>query len=803
MTVGAAANDDTNTQGWWAKGRVEGYQGMWPLHVAALKSRDLTHPDNPIGWSTVDADTGKFDLFIPTSHGDSIYLMAQLDRERAGPRLNGNQLFFLNKTPYKKSQFDGQRLLFEMGDMELAHLIREGNPYRAPIIALGLALLLYGIGFLWVRRLQKSAPSVQPSIPNGGWPLWVIAVATTIPLLPRLGAESLELLEYTYLHEGLRPESIWSLLTDPISAELSHPPLWPLVLRALSQISQTEWWLRLPAVMSHLGVVFIVYRLGAHGENRYRGLLAATMIGVAPIPFYYGQDASPYAWITLLSAACTLCALREHWKRFAALVIVGFFTHYTVAFLAISIAVAVLWQSRADKDTGRLRRALQSYGLICILPLIWSVHFIQTFFASGMSTRLMSVDYLPDPGFLSYVSHFIAVVLGLPPEAALGAIVALGLVVWGAHKLKQSQPLLGRLVSVQLVLLFGYILFVYAMYMRFADGKVFYAYRWTSTFLPVISVASAAAVAALWKKNQWIGAAAGVLMIGAALVQDGRLLVQPQRPAQQEAAQLILSKSQPGDAFCALPAVYYAQLINFHIADGKPDNWMAWPQTKGNLYGPLHQRNTTIESLSQNLAFRRIWVAVYHEQMFGTRKFDAATSNHQLTWLKDNLDHDPTTDSFEFDHLDLHLFHVPHEPKDPVMRGWKRDELVLDFSKRLHVFRYFPKLLHTQATGGILSQKTVAIRIPPPPFQDPNLAVEVTVRSRKAIQSTDLKIPGISLSFQPSEQGGVWHGLLPSSAERIDLSIQRSDHLAAVHSNTILRFKAAKPTEQPQDLERN
>ena len=798
----ATANETADTQGWWVKGKIQGYQGLWPLHVAALQNRDFTHPDNPIGWTQVDEETGKFDLFIPGKDVDSIYLLAQLDRDRTGPRLSGNQLFFLQKTPFNKSQFENKRLLFELGDMELAHLIREGNPWHAPMVALGLALLLYGIGFLWVRRLQPTTRTEHTAIPTAGWPLWLIAIGTTVPLLPQLGLESLELLEFTYLHEGLRPKSVIALMTDPISAELSHPPLWPLVLRSLSAISQAEWWLRFPSVLCHLSVVFVVYRLGAHGGNRKRGLLAAALIGIAPIPFYYGQDASPYAWLTLLSASCTLCALREHWKRFAALVILGFFTHYTMAVLAIGIALALLWQWRRDRDDGRMRRAILSYGWICILPLIWSVHFIQTFFASGMSTRLMSADYLPDPGFVSYIGHFLAVVLGLPPEAAIASVAMLLLVIWGATKLKHQTPLLGRLVAIQLALLFGYVLFVYAMYMRFADGRVFFAYRWTSIFLPVVALGSATGLIALWNIRKWIGASAATLVVGAALAQDVRLVTQPQRPAQEEAAQFIRQQSQPGDAFCALPAVYYAQLINFHIEEGQPKDWMAWPHTTGHLYGPFHQRNTTIESLSQNLALNRIWVAVYHEQMFGTRKFDSATSDHQLAWLKANLDFDPTTDKFSFDHLDLYRFHVPHEPQDPELHAWKSGELVLDFSKRLQLFRYFPDLRHTQATGSILSLKTVAVRIPPPPSKNSMLTLEITVRARKPIQATDMLIPGVSLTFSAMDDGGVWRGQLPSSTDRIDFSIRRSEHLAAVHSNTIVRLRPQGPTEQVQPMER-
>ena len=121
-----------------------------------------------------------------------------------------------------------ERLLFDLGDMEMAFVTRDAGWARAIWLALGLAAFLYGIGFLWVRRLPKEPMRQRQVIPPGGRAMVGVAMLTTIPLLWRLGAEPPELLEFTYLHEGLRPESLLGLLTDPISSQLSHPPLWPL-----------------------------------------------------------------------------------------------------------------------------------------------------------------------------------------------------------------------------------------------------------------------------------------------------------------------------------------------------------------------------------------------------------------------------------------------------------------------------------------------------------------------------------------------------------------------------------------------
>ena len=82
------------------------------------------------------------------------------------------------------------------------------------------------------------------------------------------------------------------------------------------------------------------------------------------------------------------------------------------------------------------------------------------------------------------------------------------------------------------------------------------------------------------------------------------------------------------------------------------------------------------------------------------------------------------------------------------------------------------------------------------------LTLEITVRARKPIQATDMTMPGVSLTFNAMDDGGIWRGQLPSSTDRIDFSIRRSEHLAAVHSNTIVRVKPWVPTEQVQPMER-
>ena len=768
------------------KGRVEGYGGLFPLHVAALHSPDLAAEGNPLAWGTVDPATGKFDIPIPAST-QRVYLFAHLDQDRIGPSLNGGFLFFLNKLPLHPDDLVGKRHIFQLGDMDLAISMRDSKKKSSWWIALGVFLGLFGLGAVWYRRLPATPARVEEPLP--GWTAidYGIALITTLPLVWALGEEPLELLEFTYLHEGLRPTSIWALLSDPISAELSHPPLWPLLLRAMSMISRSEWWLRSPALLAHAAAVLFMIRLVAHDADRWVARFAGGLLGVLPVAAYYARDATPYSMLTLVSVLALLFARREQWRAFAAVFVVGFFSHYTVAILGVFTGVGLFWHYRATGSASRFRRSLVGFGLIIVLPVAWSAHFIQTFLASGMSTRLMSVDYLPDPGLLSYVSHFGAIVLGLPPELGLFVVPpVLLLLALGAVRVIVAAPVTGRLVLLQVVMVVGYVLFVHAMYMRFAGGRVFYAYRWTSVFLPGVAIVLAWAVHAVWDWRRPAGAILAVAMLLSAAVTDLRMLTEPQRPAQWDVAEKLRALAEPGDAFCALPAVYYGQLFNYALANRNPEDLLAWPGWRNQLYGPIHPTNTSLETVSRNLAFGHIWVVAYQEEMFGTRKFDSRTTAHHLAWMAANL---IQAGHWTFPHVTLSRFKVP--PRPELLWDESGRKAQLNFAHEIDLFRYFPAHLHTQETGRVLSEQTVRVRIPLPKEGDTLTTVVDMTLGRPAVADDLTLTPGEATFLGPTDSGGRWSlkTPIPQDSPRpalLELTLQRSGAATVEHRNTVL-----------------
>ncbi len=794
------------------KGRLEGYRGLFPFHVFALRTPDFTDPAAVLGTATADADSGRFDVPLPPGT-QAFYAFGQLDLGRQGPTLIGQLVFPIRKLPVTAAEVAGVRHVIDLGDMELAHVMREAGLLPALGVAVGLGGGLYLVGWVLARRLPR------PTAPGGGWRLfhpapgaaptpsgapepfgraaWALALGSTALLLPGFGAEPLALLEFTYVQEAFRPPSVAALLFDPISAELSHPPLWALILRTLGFVSRHEAWLRLPALLMHVPTVLLLVRVGRSVGGERVGLLAGALGGLLPVAFWYARDATPYAALALVSVLALDAARTERWRRFAITLIAGFFIHYTVAVLGLVLGFALFWEWRVTGDGARFRRALVAFAWVIPLPLAWSVHFIRTFLASGMSTRLMAVDYNPDPGFFAYVKHFATIVAGLPIELMALTPIVLGMVVvggWlGLTRREVGAASVTRAAVLQALMVVGYVLFIHQMYMAFAGGRVYYAYRWTTVFVPGVVLAAAFALDALWRKRAWLGRGAAAIWLGGILVQDIRILSTPQRPAQDDAFAVLRSDARTGDAYCALPAVYFAQTMHYALFERAPADLLAMPSwsalpSGAQVYGPIHPVNTTVESVVQNLAFERVWVADYREEAFGTQEFDPATSEHHLSWLRRLLVADG---EWHFPYLSLYRFVVPRRPE----ALWKDGRAALDFSKTFHHFRYFPQHLHTQQTGYVMSRPDVTVRLPlPAGGSERDLALILEVSAGRVLQPEELTVDGVSLSFAPTHAGGAWRGTVRVRGGQVDLQLRRGPSLTRDHRNTVLRAELLAPT---------
>ncbi|MBT9557031.1 MAG: hypothetical protein IV100_13425 [Myxococcales bacterium] len=325
-----------------------------------------------------------------------------------------------------------------------------------------------------------------------------------------------------------------------------------------------------------------------------------------------------------------------------------------------------------------------------------------------------------------------------------------------------------------------------------------------------MALALAAGLDAITRGRRWPRIALGGAWLVGALVQTATIVHGAQRPAQWDAVGRIQAERAPGDAYCALPAVYFAQMTNYVLWNRHPvdllgmPRWEAHSEVPEGLYGPIHPVNTTLETVVQNLAFERVWVLAYAEEAFGTPEFDVATTDHHLAWMTEHLIPDG---EWRYPFLQLYRFRVPTAPerlwqKDPK-GGWTAS---LDFSKTLHNFRYFPKFLHSQETGLSMRRPEVVVRVPAPPGAPAieRLTVEVEMAFGQPAIADDLALAGATpdawtaTGFRTTQDGGVWSGTLPvGAADRLDLSLKRSERATAAHRNSIIRMQTRGTSAAP------
>ncbi len=528
-------------------------------------------------------------------------------------------------------------------DSKLADAIWSGAPAPGgPPNWLGwalIALLLVAATFLLRSDGPKShenqptaPPPLDTEAPNrkalarGLGPLTersLIALLAAGLLLPALGSEPLDLLEYSYFHEGLRPETPTAVIGDAISAELAHGPIQPLILRAMAAIDTTPWLLRLPSALFGLLFVLVVARLTR--DLPPNAHLAITGIALtAPVAVFYARDATPYA-LAGLCAAASLLVIRTveeddeptipRLAALAALQVVGFFSHYGYAFVALSLLVALViaWRRRPHL----LGRALVAFAAAAVLPALIVRPLWTMVVSSGLRFTLMSPAYPDSPGLFAFIGEILTVLTGA--GIPVGLVLTLPLWAIGLRALHRHTPTLAWLVGLQALFVVGFLVFSHTMSVAYGGGRVFYAYRWTRPLLLGLLIPIGAA--ALTRAAPVVA-----LVVVAAAIQS-ILQLGGVRPDLDAAADYLAEHVQPGDAYAVLPAAFYGDPVQYHLASGAPPGLITEMRTVDlplgdtTIRGPLVELDLPLATVADRLQHPRIWVIDVHETMFGTAKF--------------------------------------------------------------------------------------------------------------------------------------------------------------------------------------
>ena len=727
-------------------GEVRGGGQRRGVSVAALRSRDLRITDNVIDVASVDPRTGRFALTVPAGAAVHLIVLARCDVSQIrADRLDACLRFHPHHAAVSPDGEARRSLVLQVPDPDAAQALWRGTaapvgPHRSVGYGL-LVFLVFAAG--WLHRLSRGSkrpPRSEDEMPlprqPSPWPMvrWVPLIfiaSTALLVLPRLGTEDLDLLEYSYFHEGVRPESARALLTDPVSAELAHGPVTPLLLRSLERISRSPWLLRLPSAALAIVSVLVVFVMVRRELGLRAAVATAGLSACLPLAVLYARDATPYA----LAGACAVLsvwlaqrardAARSFgwWGAFALVQVVGFFAHYAYAFASVALALALscAWWRRRPAD---LARALVAFAAAGVLPVTAAPQLVHMLESSGLRFALMSPVYPESPGVVPFGASFLCALSGVPPGWPLALIPVAALAALGFRELWRRSSLLFWLAAAQLVLLVVWLVFTHEMSTRASGGHVFYAFRWARPLTLALLLPLGASVLG---PARWTVSVLGAV----ALWQSVALAAGPTRPAQSEAARIVLDRAQPGDVVAVLPAAFYGDPLNYHLFRGSPPNLITRMRPGpigGSLFGPLLGIDLPLETELDHAGTSRIWLVAYRETMLGVAKFDPGVAARTLAWMDGTfrrLEHHALAS------LDLYLF---ESPGSRIWAGARR--LPIDLDRPFRAGRFIARPADGRTIQGasivplVLPGDATSLSVEPP---GPGLEGGVTFRSDRLV----------------------------------------------------------------------
>ena len=162
-----------------------------------------------------------------------------------------------------------------------------------------------------------------------------------------------------------------------------HPPLYYLLLKVWRALfGESEAALRSLSAVFGVGAVAFAYATGRDLFGRRTGLIAATLLAVAPFAVYYGQEARMYAMLAFCAAASTWALQRllgmSHTQSparaglfYAVATSAGLWTQYAYPFVMLAQAVwTVLWLARDRQTSQRQAPRLSAYVVANLAALL-------------------------------------------------------------------------------------------------------------------------------------------------------------------------------------------------------------------------------------------------------------------------------------------------------------------------------------------------------------------------------------------------------------------------------------------------
>lgn len=214
-----------------------------------------------------------------------------------------------------------------------------------------------------------------------------------------------------------------------------HPPLYFLLLRAMTYFGSDEVMMRLLSVAAGIAAIPLLFLFSRWLLGSATALTAAGLLALSPFAVYFSQEARPYALLAALSLASCYALLlavdkpsRSKWIIYTALTLAAVYTHYYAFILIIAQGAVVLASTRLRGRALTNWLVAQAAVLVAYVP--WLPYMSTQF---GWHARQGGLSWIPDVGFLlipytffqfslGYSALEVKEIAGLWPHAGLLAV---------------------------------------------------------------------------------------------------------------------------------------------------------------------------------------------------------------------------------------------------------------------------------------------------------------------------------------------------------------------------------------------
>ncbi len=582
-----------------------------------------------------------------------------------------------------------------------------GAVLRFPwLVPLAVVLVAWRAGKLledWAPERQRSLP---PPARSPGWARLGLLGALLSALglrLYRIGAEPMDLLEYTYFFMSAGGRGIADLLFAEISLQQAHQPLQHLILALLDRLSSAnEAWMRLPSALLGTAAIAVVWtwlRELFKGRERL-ALGAAWLVALHPIELWYGRDMTPYGLFALLAAGSYLCLWRglergTHWRPFVVLSVLGFYLHYYEIWVLFSQILLVAGYVLLSEERPRPWRAgaqamrAMTFAALCVVP--WLPFFFRALTLGYASLNVTGAAFSADLTLLQALPEGYRQIIGLPPElwGPAPGVLAAALQTLGAALLLRREraaaiailaPIAGGIVT-ELIFYWKLHSLTEGYYLQIRH----YIYLIPSSI--VLLLAGGERLCRLLRplSPRLASAALPLAALGLLTIQveyGWRFVAGGQRGDLRTMVREIRARAEDGDAIAVLPASFYSHLFGYYFFEDEEDQgdlfgsagWHTIHAGSGppaTIFVPLTQFQLPFRFGVENLFFERLWIVHFQEEVLDLRKFSDAPHSELLARL--SAQGQPLA-SIEGNRIRADLVRLEHRRKPT----WHDDRLLLD-----------------------------------------------------------------------------------------------------------------------------